>query len=550
MHHTPLIAMIAAGFAAALVLGMLASRMRLSPIVGYLAAGVLVGPYTPGFVGDAAVAAELAEIGVILLMFGVGLHFSYRDLAAVRKIAIPGALTQIVVATLLGMGLAAWLGWPPAGGLIFGLALSVASTVVLLRALTERQLLDTRAGHIAVGWLIVEDIAMIFALVLLPILGEALSGGDGGGATGLALSLGVTLGKLVAFAALMIIVGRRLIPWLLQRVVSTGSSELFTLAILAAGIGVAYGASALFGVSFALGAFFAGMILKESELSHRAAADTLPLRDAFAVLFFVSVGMLFDPSVLIREPLAVLATTMIIVIGKSVAAYAIAKAFGKPSETALLISASLAQIGEFSFILVTLGLSLKLLPQAGGDLVLAGAVISIVLNPLVFLLGDRARARRAKSLAQEVEDALDYQPYRTAASDHVIVVGFGRVGKLVTAQMRRLDQACVVIEQDLERAESLRASGFDTVLGNATRSSVLSAAAIALARRLVVAVPNSLEAGQIITRAKSLNATLWVVARAESEAEARHLRQSGADRVIVGEQEIARIMSQDAPAIG
>lgn len=542
MRHTPLIAMIAAGFAAALLLGMLASRLRLSPIVGYLAAGVLVGPYTPGFVGDAEVAAELAEIGVILLMFGVGLHFSYRDLIAVRKIAIPGALVQILVATLLGMGLAWWLGWSPAAGLVFGLALSVASTVVLLRALTERQLLDTRSGHIAIGWLIVEDIAMVFALVLLPILAGALSG-DTGGPGPLILSLGLTLAKLVAFGVLMIVVGRRLIPWLLARVVRTGSSELFTLSILAAGIGIAYGASALFGVSFALGAFFAGMILKESELSHRAAADTLPLRDAFAVLFFVSVGMLFDPAVLVEQPLAVLATALIIIVGKSIAAFAIVKAFRKPTDTAVLISASLAQIGEFSFILVTLGLSLGLLPPAGRDLVLAGAVISIILNPLVFLFGDRARARRAAALAREVEAEREHQPYRTTASDHVIVVGYGRVGRLVVERMKETGRVCVVIEDSLERVEELRTSGFDPVLGNATRAAVLAAAGIGRAKNLIVAVPNSLEAGEIIARGRNANPSLRIVGRAQSDREIQHLQDRGADRVIMGEREIARLMS-------
>jgi CPA2 family monovalent cation:H+ antiporter-2 len=544
MHHTPLIAMIAAGFVAALLLGMLALRLRLSPIVGYLAAGVLVGPYTPGFVGDAEVAAELAEIGVILLMFGVGLHFSYRDLIAVRKIAIPGALAQILVATLLGMGLAWWLGWSPAAGLVFGLALSVASTVVLLRALTERRLLDTRSGHIAIGWLIVEDIAMIFALVLLPILAGALSG-DSEGPGPLILSLGLTLAKLVAFGALMIVVGRHFIPWLLARVVRTGSSELFTLSVLSAGIGIAYGASVLFGVSFALGAFFAGMILKESELSHRAAADTLPLRDAFAVLFFVSVGMLFDPAVLVEQPLAVLVTGLIIIVGKSIAAFAIVKAFRKPTDTAVLISASLAQIGEFSFILVTLGLSLGLLPPAGRDLVLAGAVISIILNPLVFLFGDRARARRAAALAREVEAEREHQPYRTTASDHVLIVGFGRVGKLVTERMREMEEVCVVIEDDLERVDDLRANGFDAVLGNATRPAVLSAAGVARAQHLIIAVPNSLEAGEIIARARSLNLHLRIVARAQSDTEVQYLRERGADRVIMGEREIARLLGQD-----
>lgn len=545
MHHTPMIAMIAVGFAVALLLGLLASRLRLSPIVGYLAAGVVVGPYTPGFVGDAAVAAELAEIGVILLMFGVGLHFSYRDLVSVRKIAIPGALAQIVVATMLGMGLAWWLDWSVAAGVVFGLALSVASTVVLLRALTDRQLLDTRSGHIAIGWLVVEDIAMIFALVFLPILAGALSGQGGGGAGALLLSLAITLGKLVAFGLLMIVVGRRLVPWLLTRVVRTGSSELFTLAILAAGIGIAYGASSLFGVSFALGAFFAGMILKESELSQRAAADTLPLRDAFAVLFFVSVGMLFDPAVLVRQPLAVLGVVLIIVVGKSIAAFMIVKLFRKPTDTAVLISASLAQVGEFSFILASLGFSLGLLPLAGRDLVLAGAVISIVLNPVVFLFGDRARARRAQALAREVEAALDHHPYQTKASGHVVIVGFGRVGRLVSARMEDLGQPFVMIDDGLEHVDELRAEGRDAVLGNAVRPSVLMAAGVDRARNLIITVPDSIAAGEIVARARQINRDLRIVARAQSDADVQRLKSQGADRIIISEREIARLMGQD-----
>jgi CPA2 family monovalent cation:H+ antiporter-2 len=413
--------------------------------------------------------------------------------------------------------------------------------------LTERQLLDTRSGHIAIGWLIVEDIGMIFTLVLLPILAGAMSGGSGSAAQ-IALSLGTTLCKLALFGLLMIVVGRRFIPWLLARVAGTGSSELFTLAILAAGIGIAYGASALFGVSFALGAFFAGMILKESELSQRAAADTLPLRDAFAVLFFVSVGMLFDPAVIVRQPLAVLATTLIIIVGKSVAAFLIVKAFRRPTDTAVLISASLAQIGEFSFILVALGVSLGLLPTAGRDLVLAGAVISIALNPLVFLFGDRARARRAETLARQVEAEREHQPYKSTASGHVIVVGFGRVGKLVVERMKEIGQACVVVEDSLECVDELRANGFDAVLGNATRAAVLAAAGVSRAKHLIVAVPNSLEAGEIIARGRNLNPGLRIVARAQSDRETQHLQERGADRVIMGEREIARLMGLDVQA--
>ena len=414
-HHTSLIAILCVGFVLAFVLGLLAQRLRLSPLVGYLVAGILAGPFTPGFVGDQTLAPQLAEIGVILLMFGVGLHFSLRDLMAVKAIALPGAVIQIAVATVLGWALARWLGWSHGAGLMFGLALSVASTVVLLRALEERRLLETGKGRIAIGWLIVEDLAMVLALVLLPALAGTL-GGESSGEQNVWLALLLTLGKVAGFVAVMLIVGRRAIPWVLERVAGTGSRELFTLCVLAIAMGVAFGAAELFGVSFALGAFFAGMLLNESEFSHKAAQDSLPMRDAFAVLFFVSVGMLFDPHIVVEQPLAILATFLIIVFGKSVAAWAIVRAFGKSHSTALTISASLAQIGEFSFILAGLGLSLKILPQAGHDLILAGALLSIVVNPFLFTLLDRWQAKqdaRAAALVPEPEGtaaAADREP--------------------------------------------------------------------------------------------------------------------------------------------
>ena len=392
-HHTSLIAMLVYGFVLAFGLGALANRLRLSPLVGYLLAGVLAGPFTPGFVGDPELAPQLAEIGVILLMFGVGLHFSLRDLMSVKNIAIPGAVGQIAMATLLGWGMAELMGWRHIEGLIFGFSLATASTVVLLRAMEERRLLDTRRGKIAVGWLIVEDLACVIALVLIPALAGALGGGEDVGAGEIAKALAITFGKVAAFVAFMLIVGRKAIPWVLERIAGTGSRELFTLAVLSIAMGVAFGSAELFGVSFALGAFFAGMLLNESEFSHQAAQDSLPMRDAFAVLFFVSVGMLVDPRILIEHPLQVLATTLIIVFGKSVAAYAIVRAFGHPNATALTISTSLAQIGEFAFIIAGLGLSLKILPKDGHDLVLAGALITIMLNPLLFMVLDRWQLR-------------------------------------------------------------------------------------------------------------------------------------------------------------
>ncbi len=383
-HYTPLISTIVVALVLAFIFGVIAQRLRFSPLVGYLVAGILISPFTPGFVADQGIANELAEIGVVLLMFGVGLHFSLEDLLSVGRIAIPGAIAQIAVATALGAGLAWWLGWSISAGVVFGLALSVASTVVLLRAMQERRLLETERGRIAVGWLIVEDMAMVLALLLLPALAPVLKTGASVSLFALALPIAITLGKVAAFVAIMLIVGKRVIPWILHYVAHTGSRELFRLSVLAIALGVAFGAAMLFDVSFALGAFFAGMMLSESELSQRAASETLPLRDAFAVIFFVSVGMLVDPTIVLREPIPLLATVLIIIVGKSLAAFVIVRLFGHPTSTAFTIAASLAQIGEFSFILAGLGIELTLLPDRGRDLILAGAILSILLNPLLF----------------------------------------------------------------------------------------------------------------------------------------------------------------------
>jgi CPA2 family monovalent cation:H+ antiporter-2 len=397
-HHTPLIATIAFGLVLAFVFGLAANRLRVSPLVGYLLAGIAVGPFTPGFVADQDLADQLAEVGVILLMFAVGLHFSLAELMSVRAIALPGAVVQIAAATLLGIGLAWSFGWDMGAGLVFGLALSVASTVVLTRALQERHILETERGRIAVGWLIVEDLAMVLALVLLPVVGGALAGGGRSGGAILGL-IAFTLAKVAAFVAVMLIAGRRVIPWLMHHAAHTGSRELFRLAVYAVALGVAYAASALFGVSFALAAFFAGMVMSESQLSQRAAEEAMPLRDAFAVLFFVSVGMLFDPNILVTAPLAVLATLAIIVVGKSAAALLIVRAFGHPWATGMTIAASLAQIGEFSFILVGLGVALGMLSEAGRGLVLAGAILSILINPFLFAVVERRRARLVRAPA-------------------------------------------------------------------------------------------------------------------------------------------------------
>ncbi|WP_278809256.1 YbaL family putative K(+) efflux transporter, partial [Obesumbacterium proteus] len=470
MHHsTPLITTIVGGLVLAFLLGMLANRLRISPLVGYLVAGVLAGPFTPGFVADTSLAPELAEIGVILLMFGVGLHFSLKDLMAVKNIAIPGAIAQIAVATLLGMGLSSLLGWDLVTGLVFGLCLSTASTVVLLRALEERQLIDSQRGQIAIGWLIVEDLAMVLTLVLLPAFAGIMGEGQDMQLKDLLIELGITLGKVVAFITIMIVVGRRVVPWILAKTASTGSRELFTLSVLALAMGVAYGAVAIFDVSFALGAFFAGMVLNESELSHRAAHDTLPLRDAFAVLFFVSVGMLFDPMILVEQPLAVLGCLAIIVFGKSVAAFLLVKMFGHSKRTALTVSVSLAQIGEFAFILAGLGISLNMLSPEGRNLVLAGAILSIMINPLLFTLLERYLAKTETIEDQSLQEVTEEEEKQIPVDlcNHVLLVGYGRVGSLIGAKLHDAGVPLVVIENSRPRVEALREQGIHAVLGNA-----------------------------------------------------------------------------------
>ena len=542
-HDIPLITTIVAGLVLAFIFGSITYRLKMPPLVGYLLAGIAIGPFTPGFVGDVDLAQQLAEIGVILLMFGVGLHFSLKDLLAVKGIAIPGALAQIVLATLMGMGMGWLIGWPPGQGLLFGLALSVASTVVLLTALQERRLVETRRGQIAIGWLIVEDIAMVLALVLIPALSGILGGsGESLSTDALLWTLATTLGKMIAFIAAMLLIGRRLIPWMLERVAAGGSRELFRLAVLAIALGFALGAAYVFGVSFALGAFFAGMILGESDLSHRAAEESLPLRDAFAVLFFVSVGMLFDPFIVLREPLLVLATVAIIVVGKSLAALVIVRAFGHPASTALTIAASLAQIGEFSFILATLGVSLGLLSQTGRDLILGGAIISILLNPLLFVVLDRLRSRKG-SAYEQAHAADPAGPALPAMNGHVVLVGFGRIGHLVAMALTERNQPFVVIEDDLSVVQALRRDGVPALYGNGTAPGMLDLAQVGSARWLLLAIPDALEAGNIIAQARKQNPGIEVIARAHSNAERLHLEKHGAHQTIMGEREIAAGMA-------
>ena len=538
-HHTPLIATIVAGLVVAFFAAAVAHRLRISPVAGYLLAGVIIGPFTPGIVADTGLANQLAEVGVILLMFGVGLHFSLRDLMSVQRIALPGAITQIVVATILGFSLAMYLGWSISAGLVFGLALSVASTVVLLRAMQARKLIDTEQGRIAVGWLIVEDLVMVLTIVLLPVVASIIGGSEIGGRY-VAILVGTTLLKIAGFIAVMLIIGRRLIPAALHWAAHSGSRELFRLAVLAIALGVAFGSAVVFDVSFALGAFFAGMILGETQLSRRAAEETLPLRDAFAVLFFVSVGMLFDPAVVLEQPLPLLATVAIIVVGKSLAAFAIVRAFGHPTRTALTISASLAQIGEFSFILAGLGTGLGILPAEARDLILAGAILSIFANPLVFHIVARPLATirveaEAKAAAVEIER-------ERQRKEHVILIGYGRVGQIVAAGMHKAGRAMVLIEREADRAREAQAAGLQVVTGHAADPYVLDQAGIREASKLLIAIPEGFEAGGIAARARSLNPNLAIIARAHSDAEVEQLQKTGADHVIMGEREIARCM--------
>ncbi len=555
-HNITLITTIAASFALALVMGLCASRMKLPPLVGYLVAGIIIGPATPGFVADPELSSQLAEIGVILLMFGVGLHFSLRDLLEVKRIALPGALVQIAVATLLGMGMAFVWGWSFGASLVFGLCLSVASTVVLIRALEQRNLLRTVNGKIAVGWLIVEDLAMVLVLVLLPPLASSLGGGANGlvaeqAGGSVVLILASALGKIAIFIAIMLVIGRRVFPWLLGYVAGSNSRELFTLSIIAVAMGIAYGSAQLFGVSFALGAFFAGMVMRESPLSHRAAEESLPLRDAFSVLFFVSVGMLFDPNVLVQLPLQVLAVVAIIIIGKSLASFLLVMAFRYPLNTALTVSASLAQIGEFSFILAGLGVSLGLMPQEGMSLILAGALISISINSLIFRAIEPAQAwiRSRSNLARAVEridDPLAELPMTVHTRDlthHVVLVGYGRVGQRIGDALASHGVAFVVAEQNRELVESLRFSRVHAVAGDASDPAVIIQAHIARARMLVITTPDTLRVRRMIEIALMLNPKIAILVRAYSDDEAELLRRENTGAVFLGEQELALSMT-------
>lgn len=552
-HDLPLVTTIATGLGLAFVFGLIATKLRIPPIVGYLVAGVVIGPHTPGFEADVHLAEQLAEIGIVLLMFGVGLHFSLKDLMEVRKIALPGAIVQIGAAMAMGMGLTYLWGWSLGSGLMFGLALSVASTVVLLRSLEEHNLTQTNDGRIAIGWLIVEDLVMVLALVLIPALAMK-SGAPVEGSKELAKAplweiLGVAIGKLAVFVAVMLVVGKRFLPWLLTVVARTRSRELFTLAVFGMALGVAFGASKLFGVSFALGAFFAGMMIRESDLNHEVADRALPFQDAFAVLFFVSVGMLFDPSVLTEEPLRVLLVVGIIMIGKSLAAFLIVMMFGYPLKTGLLVSAGLAQIGEFSFILITLGMSYGLLPEEGRNLILAGAMISIALNPLTFYysrklyeyVGQRPKLSSIFNMRDNNLTCLRAEEKRTL-KDLVILVGYGRVGKHICANIEAAHIDLVIIDQNRERVEGLRETGHHAIVGDASHTEVLDEAAIDKAVAVVVAVADPFEARKIVETIREAEPGVKVLVRAHNDEELDFFARQGVDLVTTGPHEVGRRM--------
>ena len=532
MHEmSPLIAILVVGLGLAFIMGTIAQRLKLPPLVGYLLAGVMIGPFTPGFIADTQLTLQLADVGVILLMFGVGLHFKPSDLLEVKGTVVPGATLQMAAVTTLGVGASFLLGWPLSQGLVFGLCLSVASTVVVMRALQDRRLMETGRGRVAIGWLVVQDLLLVLVLVLLPPIAGVLKGGDINMIV-LAKSLGLTFGKLAIFAGLMLIIGRRVIPAMLHYIAHTGSRELFRLAVLSVALGVAFGAAVLFGVSIALGAFFAGMILAGSALSQRAAEESLPLRDAFAVLFFVSVGMLFNPSVVLREPLA-LAFTFGIVLAGGGACYLLLRLFGIKSTSAVTIAISLAQIGEFSFILADLGIGLGLMSESARDLILGASILSILLNPLLFAL---AAKREASPNVPPAPDLPRPAPERTTLTGHAVLVGYGRVGRLIADGIKG-SMPLLVIEEG-----AVCDPGIAHIRGNAAKDDVLAAANLPVAKLLFVAIPEAFEAGQIVQQARRANPGLPIVARAHFDAEVEHLLSHGASLVIMGEREIAQAM--------
>ncbi|AYX86370.1 cation:proton antiporter [Acinetobacter baumannii] len=551
-HDVDLIILLAVGFGVALFFGYIAARLRLPPLIGYLIAGIIISPNTPGVEADIHLANQLAELGVMFLMFGVGMHFSLNDLLLVRRIALPGAILQIAVATLLGIGVSMLWGWNFGSALVFGLSLSCASTVVLLKALGDRGLLDSVNGKIAVGWLLVEDLVMVLVLVLLPATAVLLGGKAPAGAEGnIWLTLGITLLKVIGFIAFMLIVGKRVVPIIMQFVARLGSRELFTLTVVAAAVSIAYGSYAIFGVSMALGAFFAGMVVKESDFSHRAEEETLPLREIFSILFFVSVGMLFDPHILIERPLHILAVIAIIMVGKTLAAMALVLFFRYPINTALTVGASLAQIGEFSFILATLGVSLGLLTLEAQNLILAGALFSITLNSFIFSAIEPVQRwiRERSHLARLLErsgDPLAMLPDEVDQSylrDQVVIVGYGGVGRRITENLINQNIKVVIAEENREIVEKLRQANIAAVSGVATEPGVLIQAHIMHARLLVISPMDILDIHRIVDIAKQLNPQIQVLICAESKEEATVIRDEHIGEVFYAKEEMAKNMS-------
>lgn len=541
MHDiSPLLITIIGGIVLAAILGLIAQRLRISPLVGYLIAGIIFGPSTPGFVADTAIVKELAEIGIILLMFGVGLHFSIKDLIAVKNIAIPGAIVQITVATLLGLAMSQMMDWSLLTGLVFGLCLSTASTVVLLRALEERNLVESQRGRIAIGWLIVEDLVMVLTLVLLPAIATMFSDSDHYNYLDILTEVSKTIGLVILFIAIMILFGRRVIPWLLAKSACTGSEELFTLSVLAIALGIALAAVKLFGASFALGAFFAGMVLTESDFSHRAAKNILPLKDAFAVLFFVSVGMLFKPQILFIHPIAVLLIILIIVLGKSLAAYFIVRLFGRSKRTALTISASLAQIGEFAYILAALGISLQIFPEEAHSLILAGSIISIVLNPFVFNILEHYLSRTETIVDKIIDPITEINENIPPLENHAILIGHGRLGSSIAKKLAEQGIPFAVIDSSLTLIEQIRHEGLIAIFGNAVKPQILELAHLQTAKWLIITSPNGYKTGEISQHAKEVRPDLIIYARACFDDEIEYIEDHGVTKVITGEEEIAK----------
>jgi CPA2 family monovalent cation:H+ antiporter-2 len=546
---------IAAGLGLAFVFALIASRLRLPPMLGYILAGLALGPFTPGLAADPGIARQLSEIGVTLLMFGVGLHFSIRDLWAVRRFAVPGSIAKIAVAVLMGMLLARAWGWTWGAGLIFGLCLAVASTVVFLRAMNERGQLETVDGRLGVGWLIVEDLVVILALVAVPALAAPLGGTPSAADpdANVYATLAFTVLKVGVFVAGMLVLGKKLLPMLLGRVARTGSRELFTLGVVAIALGIAFGASELFGVSPALGAFFAGVVISESDLSHRAGAEILPLQETFTVLFFVAIGMMFDPAVLVEHPWHIVGALGIVLVGKPLATVLIMLVSRFPIDASLLVAAGLAQVGEFSFILVSLGVNLGVVPNEALSIVLAASIFSIAVNPAIFRSLEMwrrwmARHRHIKAIleAKAIREELRLAEHQGHLQDHVVMIGYGRVGATIGRALAMRDIPFVVVDLDRSVVEEVKRQGVPTVFGDASRPGILRHAGLESARLMVIATPAKAQAREMVEIARSLNSDIEICVRTHTAADSIFFEQLGIQRVVLGELELALEMAEFA----